>query len=186
MSARRQQAQAITGQTGQTSQTGWTRRGRTQACLPALPAYLTYLGLLACRFFFPSFCPPTPRHRLCPQHNNITDQRQLVNSLLDLHTSRPNRLPSLFSTPPDFLSTQPFSLAPFRKHIQQNGERGMLRVVLQPLQAHPHSPLCSRNRRSRQLLCLCPPAPDSLPSPVSPACCHLPTYSACFPCPVAS
>lgn len=99
-SARSQRARPITGQTGQTSQTGQTRRRRGGGAHPSVPACLTCLpnlpGPAGLPLFLPTFRPPTPRHRLCPQHNNITDQRQLVNSLLDLQTSRPNHLPSLF------------------------------------------------------------------------------------------
>lgn len=69
---------------------------------PSVPACLTCLpnlpGPAGLPLFLPTLRPPTPRHRLCPQHNNITDQRPLVNSLLDLQTSRPSRLPSLFPT----------------------------------------------------------------------------------------
>ena len=96
-------SQAITGQTGQ------TRGGGTHPSVPACLASLPNLpGPAGTPLFLPTFRPPTPRLRLCPQHNNITDQRQLVNSLLSRPATQQIQPPSLSpSTPPDFLLFHP-------------------------------------------------------------------------------
>lgn len=104
--------------------------GHTQTCVPALPAYLPNPpGPAGLPLFLPTFRPPTPRHRLCPQHNNITDQRQLVNSLLDLHTSSPRNLLSLSHRHQTSFLLTPLSLTPFRNHIRQDGERGTCSIA---------------------------------------------------------
>lgn len=103
-------SKAITGQTGQT-RGGWGEDTPKRACLPtAYPAYLPNLpGPAGWPLFLPTFRPRTPRHRLCPQHNNITDRRQLVNSLLDLQLSSPNHLPSSFPHHQTLYSSNPLS-----------------------------------------------------------------------------